>query len=136
MTIDRITRKQADALATLMHTLRPDWDKAGCWAAVAAAKELAPGRDLAVAAIRCTGIATNRTPGVLALEGPHWRGSDHTPRIPELKPDERCSVCSKRKGTCGTDHQFISAVTAARNQTEPNKWVEQIRAELSERNSA
>lgn len=130
MTIDRITRQQADALTALLATLRPDWDKPGIWAAVSKAKDVAPTRDLCVAAIKASGLATNRTPSIIGLEGPHWRGSDHAPKLPEIPPEEKCSICSRRKGSCGVDHMFTSVVASKQTSSEANAYAQMIRADL------
>lgn len=130
MTIDRITRQQADALTALLATLRPDWDKPGIWAAVSKAKDVAPTRDLCVAAIKASGLATNRTPSIIGLEGPHWRGSDHAPKLPEIPPEEKCSICSRRLGNCGPEHRFVSVVDAKRNALDTAKVTPEIAASI------
>lgn len=96
-----ITGPQAKALVALIHELRPDWDERGILPALHAARERAGNLDLAVAAIRAAGNASNRTPAVIAMEGPHWHAPETMARRPSLRmmcmkcrwyhlPDEPC----------------------------------------------
>lgn len=77
-----ITDDQARALAQLIATLRPRelrWDVAGTRAALSQARHLAPAADLCVAAIRCATNLENRTPAVIAMDGPHWHAAPPEP---------------------------------------------------------
>lgn len=69
----RITHDQAKRLAELIHWLRGDWDVKGILAALYDAAGKGGNFDLAQAAIRAASDPGNRTPAVIALEGPHWR---------------------------------------------------------------
>lgn len=69
---DEITGDQARALAALVATLRPDWDAPGVLAALRTARTKGTADQLAHAAINAATNTANRTPAVIALDGPHW----------------------------------------------------------------
>ena len=66
-----VTQADARAVAHLMATIRPDWDRAGCEAAIRRVcdRELV---DVALAALRFTARLDQRTPAALAQPGKHW----------------------------------------------------------------
>lgn len=70
-----ISKPQADALASLAVTLRPDgspWDAAGVLAAVGKVRD-SRDRDSIIRAVLALAVdARVRTPAVLAHDGPHW----------------------------------------------------------------
>lgn len=68
----QITRVQADALAALVASLRPEWDVRGIVKALFDARERGSAHDVAHAAINAAADLTHRTPAVIALAGPHW----------------------------------------------------------------
>ena len=70
--MNQITRPQADALAALVHELRPEWDTRGIVKALFDARERGTALDVAHAAINAAADLTHRTPAVIALAGPHW----------------------------------------------------------------
>ena len=109
--MNQLTHHQARTLAAFIASIRPDWDKPGIEDALGRARTLAPGPDLAIAAIRASQAASNRTPAVIGLEGPHWRGSESTPVRPPSDPHSTCSVCSMPQHVCesrwGDDHAFL-----------------------------
>ena len=72
MMMNQITRPQADALAALVHELRPEWDTRGIVKALFDARERGTALDVAHAAINAAADLTHRTPAVIALAGPHW----------------------------------------------------------------
>lgn len=118
MTFNPMTHRQGQALAKFLAALRPDWDTPGIEHQLGKARHAAPVDALAIAAIKAAATVTNRSPAVIGLDGPHWRGSDVAPRIAPPAADERCSTCSMRRDRCretwATDHEFVSAaVTAA-----------------------
>lgn len=117
--IGALNTKQQFALTKFLALLNEDWDHAGIDAALGRARDLAPAADLACAAIRAAVTAGNRTPGVIALPGPHWRASSTTPRHNEPGPGERCTTCSEPKARCRLiwehDHAFVSVSDARRN---------------------
>ena len=112
MMIGQITNRQATALAKFIHELRSEWDVPGITDALWQARGFAPVAELAQAAIRAASEPANRTPKIIALNGPHWRGSEATPKIPEPDAGLRCSVCSEPKHRCrarwADDHEFVS----------------------------
>lgn len=69
MTMDR---PQAQALAALVHALRPDWEPAGIMTALAAARDRGDVFEVAQAAIHAASVKANRTPAVIPLAGEHW----------------------------------------------------------------
>jgi len=66
-----MSREQADAIAVLVHTLRPEWDVRGTMTALAQCREREPSA-VAIAAVRAATTESNRTPAVIPLAGPHW----------------------------------------------------------------
>ena len=98
----KITRTQAEALATLATKLRPDWRHAGVMAAIAKCPDADP-FDIARALVNLAADPTVQTPGLLHRGGPHWlrpdgekpaRRGDHAVRCPE-HPDQTqpCQPC-------------------------------------------
>lgn len=98
--------KQQKALARFVHTIREDWDVPGIEAALGRARHDAESvHELAVVAIRAAYSGLNRTPAVIPLPGPHWRGPEATagssstrPRPPA--PAEACTTCGQDKRRC------------------------------------
>lgn len=81
----KISGRALNALAAVLHELRPDWHEPGILDALAKARDSKQCRDgwhLALAAIRCAAEASNRTPRVITLEGKHW---EERVREPERK---------------------------------------------------
>lgn len=119
--IGQITSKQGAALAKFLHELRPEWDTPGISDALWQARGFAPVGELAAAAIRATLDHANRTPKIIALDGPHWRGGEAMPRIPTPNDAERCSICSETLARCrrlwSQDHDFQSVTDRKRNAT-------------------
>ena len=81
-------------IASLVHTIRPDWDKPG----IRAALHQVADRPLALATIAATIAATTRTdqrtPAIIALDGDHWTKAHTTlgttPRPLPIEP-RRCA---------------------------------------------
>lgn len=119
MTGGRMTFRQGQALARFIHELRGDWDVPGIEAALGQVHDKAPADVIACAAIRAATVASNRTPAVIAMDGPHWRTAPDAPRPHFDAPGaaDRCSVCSQRQDRCESlwshDHRFVSAATVA-----------------------
>lgn len=94
-----IDQRQADALIELVACLRLDWDKRGIRAALSDAAPKAGGSyaRLVVAAVRAAERASNVTPAVIAMEGPHWQtGIDVEPERPRF-----CERCNRtHRGDC------------------------------------
>ena len=71
-TMKTLTQPQAEALTTLITTLRPDWDERGILATL---RNIHPTRDawaICHAALTAAANPSNRTPKVLEYEGAHW----------------------------------------------------------------
>lgn len=148
-----MTFKQGQALARFLHELRTDWDVLGIEAALQKARERGQAHEVAQAAIRAAAVASNRTPAVIPMEGPHWQpvaASTSTTYRPErLRPHERCSTCQKSKARCegdprygGDDHRFQPDEPAAERpawvspdgeQLDPDDVMTRLRAGLAER---
>lgn len=97
-----MTKGQADATATLVATLRPDWDVRGILAALAIAKDRGSAADVAVAAIRAASVPSNRTPAVIPLAGPHWPTTTTGPADGpwDRRPCHRCRNVHDADTTC------------------------------------
>lgn len=67
-----ITRPQADALAALIHELRPEWGIPGIVKALHDARDRGDAYAVTVAAIHAASDLANRTPAVIAMPGAHW----------------------------------------------------------------
>jgi hypothetical protein len=119
MTINQMTHRQGQALARFIATLRPDWDTPGIEDALGRARELAPCGDLAIAAIKAAGNPAARTPAIIGMEGPHWRGAEHKPQR-RFEASRVCAICSQSPEECARrwhdDHEFL-AVDRARGKT-------------------
>lgn len=91
-----MTKPQADATATLVATLRPDWDHTGIMAALALAQVRGPAHEVAIAAIRAAASPSNRTPAVIPLEGQHWNRPTSQTGAATVGPWDRrsCAKCS------------------------------------------
>lgn len=87
-----MNRETGDAIAVLVTKLRPDWDVRGVMAALSQVKDREPGL-VAIAAIRCALVPSNRTPAVIALGGAHW--SEKPAGGGALRPYDRhaCKSC-------------------------------------------
>lgn len=70
-------RPQAEALATFITRVRPDWRHAGIVAAIEKVKHEAP-TDVARALVNLAEDMTLKTPALLAGPGGHWRKPDGT----------------------------------------------------------
>jgi len=99
-----MTPEQAEKTAELVHTIRPDWDVRGIYAALAKAAERADAGRLAIAALHAAMEPTNRTPAVIAMDGLHWQKAEgvapapkrtiEPPRTNDTSPD-----CPAHPGT-------------------------------------
>lgn len=88
-----MTRQQADAITVLVCALRSDWDAKGVLAALAEVRDRDP-FVVAVAAIRCASVETNKTPAVIALKGAHWTQQGLGQRgAPTQQPPPFCALC-------------------------------------------
>lgn len=105
---------QAKEIARSVHAIRRDWDRPGIEDALGRARFLGDAATVAVAAHRAAAEASNRTPAVIALDGPHWRDAEKAPHFAPPTAAERCSTCSEREDVCrarwADDHDFVSDV--------------------------
>lgn len=109
------------AIAYLVEIVRPDWDTPGTMAALRKRPD-APIADLAMAAIWAAAHPkTHRTPGVIPLDGPHWRiepQDDPTSTPAPVDYGPRCWVCGldrdlhTRQVALCADHEWIDPRTA------------------------
>jgi hypothetical protein len=104
MTTSSITQDQAQALAALIHALRTGWEVPGIVKALSDARDRDDAWALTDAALHAARTATNRTPAVIAMDGPHWTAGK--PKIGEAYPIhfERCGIwghASYPKHNCG-----------------------------------
>lgn len=94
----------AEALANLLHALRPEWGIAGIKAALFTAKDRGDAHVVAHAALYAAEDLGNRTPAIIPLPGPHWtRGRELGSSNPggakcdqpghEGKPAHNCAYC-------------------------------------------
>ncbi len=98
-----LSREQADALANLIHLLRPEWDRAGIFTALGHCKQRNE-LDVAMAAIRAAASSEIRTPGAIPANGDHWHervSPQIAPRPP--KPHEACRDCGRHFDACLCD---------------------------------
>ena len=58
-------------LASLVHELRPDWDEPGIRSALSRVADR-PLIDVTAAAVAACRRIDQRSPGIIALDGPHW----------------------------------------------------------------
>lgn len=126
MSKQQMTHTQAVALAKFVHTLRGDWDVPGIEHALGVARTRAGAGDLAVAAITAAASHSNRTPAVIALDGPHWRKlPGGGPRPEAVGPERTCSICTQTYEACrftwADDHEFLSVVEQARRAVKPEQ---------------
>lgn len=105
------------AVAFLVNRLRPDWDTPGIIAALTGA----PRHDLAALALAAVHAAANRpdqrTPAVIALDGPHWRIQPDPDPQPEPDHGPVCHICRRPARDHGriplcAGHDFIDTRTA------------------------
>lgn len=94
-----MNRPEADAIAVLVHQLRPDWDVRGVMAALGQCRDREPA-DVAIAAVKAASDRKNRTPAVIALAGPHWLSADRTTTQTPPALNALCSRHAKEPQFC------------------------------------
>ena len=121
------TRVQAEALATFVRQLRPDWDHPGIVAAIGRCKR-EPLSEVAVALIRLAENGQAKTPALLPEPGRHWNRAaiDDRPAGPALRnldlcpehgnPRRDCLDCRRDAGPELTPEQIAANAAALRTQ--------------------
>ena len=123
----RITRTQAEALASFVCRVRTDWRQVGTVENILKCEDAWP-LDIAHALLNLAADATIKTPGLLAQDGPHWRS-----KAPADPPPPRPIVCpthhiqhsvSARCPSCAGDEkahteEFEPVSEPARTRTAP-----------------
>jgi NOL1/NOP2/fmu family ribosome biogenesis protein len=117
--VTKMTPKGARELAAFVRTVRlrsggVEWHVSGIEDVLTRHRDMADEVDLAIAAIRAAAAPVNRTPGVIAHEGPHWRGLGESERV-RFEPTAKellCAHCSRRRDVCELDvhagHKFLA----------------------------
>lgn len=135
MTGQPITHRQARTLAAFIHELRGDFDRPGIEYALGQARGMAESFDLAHAMIEVARSAHNRSPAVIAYDGPHWRRATTPPRQQTPSKADTCSICYQRKDTCrdrwADDHDFQPLATGRRPAETRDQALESARAALT-----
>ena len=121
------TRVQAEALATFVRLLRPDWDHPGIVHAIGRCqREALP--EVAVALIRLAENGQAKTPALLPEPGRHWKraGLDDAPAGPNTRnldlcpdhgnPRRDCLDCRRENGPELTPEQIAANATAIRSE--------------------
>jgi hypothetical protein len=132
-----MTPKGARELAAFVRTVRlrsggVEWHVSGIEDVLTRHRDMADEVDLAIAAIRAAAAPVNRTPGVIAHEGPHWRGLGETERV-RFEPTPaalRCAHCGGTKMDCELnpvgDHRYVAA------KDQQSSYPEDVRASARE----
>lgn len=93
-------------LASLMNACRPDWDVAGCVAALRSLPPNLPVVEMAIAAMRLCGDPANRTPAVLTdLRNHAWDSDWYLPC--REHPQTRARHTSGECAACRADRRGI-----------------------------
>lgn len=135
MTEPRMAKHQAVALAAFIHSVRRDWDEAGIVKALGDARMMGDVCDLAVAALAAARESSNRTPAVIAMQGPHWGHAAvrHKSSANTTPPrNATCGICYMREDACRSrwagDHEFESIAQAkaraisSAEAMKPTRW--------------
>lgn len=121
------TRVQAEALATFVRQLRPDWDHPGIVHAIGRCQR-EPLSEIAVALIRLAENGQAKTPALLPEPGRHWKRAalDDTPAGPNTRnldlcpdhgnPRRDCLDCHRDAGPELTPEQIAANAAAMRAQ--------------------
>jgi hypothetical protein len=108
---NQLDKDMAEALADFICCARTDWDKRGVLAALFKAKEMGDAWTVALAAITAARTASNNSPGVIPLRGPHWAATAAPERARPAR-QRYCGICSLAYDQCMnrpySEHTFIS----------------------------
>lgn len=126
--MNRITRPQAEALATFVARIRDDWDHPGIVAAIGNARELGTAADVAVALCRLAGNRELRTPATLHQPGSHWRDTAVAARLAPVNcPDHPahltrdCPECAALSDRADHAKGAAAARAAIKPPPKPNR---------------
>ena len=105
MTSWNATPGECRALAKVVQLIRnrsggAEWHLPGIEDALNKAREVAPFPDLCLAAVTAAREPSNRTPAVIALDGPHWRQGEVAPRFAPPDPWTLCNECGLTESEC------------------------------------
>jgi hypothetical protein len=93
----------AKHLAALIQSLRPDWDLPGINDALYRAKDRGDAIEVCVGALRGS-VPANRTPGVIPLDGNHWRDTVAAHVSKRAAAADKAVHCDR----CGIVHTTLS----------------------------
>ena len=122
----QLTQSQATSLAGFINTIRPSWDPRGIVTALKDARARGTAAEVAVAAIRAAAEPTNRTPAVIALEGPHWQ----QPTTPGRVGLGAFVQVTERQSCCGGLHAPDSPCDPRADQRSNGRGANAARAAL------
>lgn len=136
------TRVQAEALATFVRQLRPDWDHPGIVHAIGRCHREALS-EIAVALIRLAENGQAKTPALLPEPGRHWTRAalDDTPAGPNTRNLDHCPIhpgherrdcrpCRDDHGPTLDDHARAAAADECRGViADQQRKVRELRAE-------
>lgn len=120
ITTGPLTPNQRHTLTGLLSALRPDWDATGIHVALRTASDRGSAIEVVRAAIEAAALASNRTPAIIGMAGPHWttKTSGHVPATREERcPKEfhtgtawNCPQCRAELIAVDVDHGQTKAV--------------------------
>lgn len=125
MNDQNFTPNHAKHLTALLEAIRPDWDRPGIADAIWKARDKGTAIDVCLAAVKAC-VLSNRTPGVIPLDGPHWRETVH---VPNGRPGtaDKASHCE----ACGIVHTALSPCSPP-DERAHGRGAEAARAALAE----
>lgn len=145
MMTDSLNGNTAEALAIVVHQLRPEWGIPGIKAALFGAKDRGDAYTVIHAALYAAEDLGNRTPAIIALPGPHWtRGRELGSSNPggpkcdqvghEGKPAHNCPYCIADSKAIPDDEAtaYQAPVIDADQQAVNERWIRTIRSRLGQ----
>jgi LmbE family N-acetylglucosaminyl deacetylase len=106
-----VQQPQAQALANLLHQLRPDWNVTSIMALLGKHKDGHEFTALSLAAVKAAANPDTRTPAVIFLPGPHWAAG--TP------PQQFKTAAEKRLETTMQNARALRQMDAEREAEKP-----------------
>lgn len=113
-----MTQVQAEALATLVTRLRPDWDHVGLMSVIGKARHMGTATQISRALLALCENRELRTPALLAEKGRHWQqdgepigpNGSHNIRCPEHSLSVMpCPECAAKKCPPPTSGEYAAA---------------------------